>query len=113
MKMITRKEYVENPAELHKAYYEQFVTDEITDSVIRNFTIPRLVDAYIKDENFNTLPSDGWNVLTRFLPCYVSAGLKNVGDYLTVGRGVSILKTAARLVVLKEMDEQFDRIAGQ
>lgn len=97
--MITRAEYMENSSELHESYYGQFVTEEIKKLVISTFGILNLVSSLKEDKYMNNLSLEKWDILVGFLPSYVWAGLKNVGDNRSLGNGVCILKAGARLAV--------------
>jgi hypothetical protein len=108
--MITREEYMENSKELHWAYYGQFVTDGIKNMVISKFGIENLVSSLKEDKYMNNIPLKKWDDLVNFLPSYVWAGLKNMGELnvKTLSNGVCILKAGARIAVeefLKDKEE--------
>ena|SRR6186713_10270 len=96
--MYTRKDYLAGNC-THEEYYSQFVTDDILSLVKNTFGVGLLEESLSKDEHLNNIPLGQWDNLTGYLPRYVSAGFKNVGDYLTLAGGVCLLKTAAKIVV--------------
>lgn len=96
-----RKEYLDvvfesrdHMARLHRAYYSQFVTDEIKNLVIRYITRPKIEQSI--DRYFNDIPLSLWDALVPKLPRSVEDQLREHGDYLTTAGGVCILKEAAR-----------------
>ena len=96
--MYTRTQYLNSDC-THGEYYGQFVTSEIINLVKSRFGIERLENCFSKDEHLNNIPLENWDCLVSSLPRYVQAGLKNVGDYLTLAGGVCILKQAARMAI--------------
>jgi len=84
---------------LHRAYYGQYVTPEITNMVVRHFGRDALVAS--KDEHFNDLALRRWD---RLLPALQRVGgllaaLRANGDGgITACAGVCILKEAASQV---------------
>lgn len=53
MPMITRKEYMANSANLHRAYYSQFITEEMEQLIQLHIGLDRLLTS--KDEHFNDI----------------------------------------------------------
>lgn len=94
--MFTRKQYLNGEC-THEQYYEQFVTDQIKDLVLRVFGRAELTEAYQKDPNLNNIPLYHWDNLARHVNC--GKAMKPCGDYPTLAGQVCILKTAARLAI--------------
>lgn len=99
-----RKEYIgvvfesrDHMARLHRAYYSQFVTDEIKHLVLRGITRPK-IEQSIDHPSFNDIPLSEWDALVPKLPRSVEDQLREHGDYLTMAGGVCILKEAARQI---------------
>lgn len=100
--MIARKDYMSNSRILHHEYYSQFVTDKITDLVLKKFTHEKLKMAFGEDKNFNTIPLRLWDSVVRVnLRHDISLRLKleSYGDGFSLSSGVCILKAAGRQIV--------------
>jgi len=96
--MITRAQhmavYSDDPEGSHRAYYAQFVSDEVRRLVVRGIGVQEIRAS--TDRVFNDIPLRHWDALVRQLPRAVVAQLKEAGDWLSLGTGVCILKEAAR-----------------
>jgi len=94
--MMTRTEYMAlsrtEGMKAHRAYYAQFVNPAITSRVVQGIGAARLLAS--TDRHMNDIPLGMWDHLVDHLP--VANKMKEVGDYLTMGNGVCILKEAAR-----------------
>ena len=101
--MITRAQMFEasrtgDPYEAHRAYYRQFVTPALQQSVVANFGLPLLIDALAQDRNLNTIaPVQRWDGLVNAWDA--SAALKARGDFWSLASGVCIAKEAALMAV--------------
>lgn len=101
---MKRSEYLDNydggeaGAKLHRAYYEQFVTDEVRNVVLRCIGADAIKAS--TDPHFNDIRLDKWDrmVTCRMMPIGVAAALKEAGDWFGLGSGVCILKEAAQQI---------------
>jgi hypothetical protein len=112
-KMITRNEYIQNSNVLHNAYYEQFVEKTIINYVIQRFTTPRLVQAYLRDNRFNTIPLSEWDSAVSSLWDSSENTFPKAFYLLSLAGAVCVLKAAARIIAQKEIEEQLDRMSGR
>lgn len=60
--MITRKEYMANSRELHRAYYRQFITAQMKDIILRELGMKRLSSCN-DIEHFNDIPIHRWDAM--------------------------------------------------
>lgn len=100
--MITRKQYLENYSTqgtaAHRAYYSQFVDDDVLRVVESQFTAARLKKSFQSDEHFNNIPLQ-WDWLAQATRYMVERNLREHEDFWSLGTGVCILKEAARQIV--------------
>ena len=96
--MLTRKEYMADSQNLHRAYYGQFVTQRMQQSVVATFGIERLLSAFDADNHLNGIgPVQKWDGFVQ--PFDVQKALKACGDHYTLAGGVCIAKEAARKAI--------------
>ena len=91
--MFTRAQYMAGEC-THAEYYGQYVVDEVKQKAFW-FGKTNLIEAYLLDKNFNTIPLKKWDSLakrTRFPPIVED-------DYWTLAGKVCTLKEAARQIV--------------
>lgn len=97
--MYTRNQYLTNQC-TYNQYYDQFVTEQLKNAVIRNFTAANLAKAYDKDEHLNSIPFQSWAKLAYYCE---SSCMRNMyascGEYVTKAVAVCTLKQAAKHVV--------------
>lgn len=86
----------EHMHQLHRAYYGQFVTDEVTNLVLRTIGREALMNS--TDRSFSDIQLRRWGGMVSLLPASVPAQMRQCGDYLTLAGGVCILKEAARQI---------------
>lgn len=91
--------YEETSERPHKEYYSQFVTNDVCNLVLHTFGLEALLAS--PSEAFNDIPLARWEALVKLLPRSVAVDLDGVGDWLTLGSGVCVLKEAARQIVEK------------
>lgn len=94
--MLTRQEYMQDSARLHREYYAQFVTPGVLDTVRNWFGVERLVRA-TDQEYFNTIPLVEWDRLANAVPR--TQAMRDAGEGWSLGSAVCILKEAARQLV--------------
>lgn len=94
--MFTRKQYLNGEC-THEQYYEQFVTAQIKDLVLRMFGREELSMAFQRDPHLNNLPLRKWDALAPYVNC--REAMKPCGDFPTLAGQVCILKTAARMAI--------------
>lgn len=105
---MTRKEYLapfissDEAATRHRKYYAQFVTEGVLLLVEKGIGAERIAGS--KDGAFNDIPLHRWDALVSSLHTHgVAARLKELGDYLTLGTGVCVLKEAAKQLKEREV----------
>lgn len=108
--MITRKQHLDSyggtraeQTAQHRAYYAQFAEPRVLSLVRLTIGEDRIRASVDRDGAFNDIPLGEWDRLVSSLPPTVPRKLKELGDYLTLGNGVCILKEAARQI--READE--------
>ena len=101
---MTRAEYLRqsgDPKQAHRTYYSQFVDERVLTLVSRRWDVEFLVEQYAYDKHLNCIPLNHWDALVNRLPTTVPKKMEELGDYLTLGGGVCVLKEAARQLVEK------------
>jgi hypothetical protein len=95
--MITREKYLSAPydetGKVHQAYYGQFVTDDVKDSVLRHIPLATLKAS--KDTHLNDIGLGTWD---RVQVCRADA-MRALGDFPTSAGNVCIAKEAARQIL--------------
>jgi len=99
--MLTRKDYMENSAILHQAYYAEIALEIGLNPSILPASVGEIREKLKTDEHLNNIPLAQWDGRVQSLRG-ASAALKARGDYLTLGTGVCILKAYAKHVAEKE-----------
>jgi hypothetical protein len=99
--MYTRIERLENKC-THREYFAQFVNTNVLSLVENTFGRAHLKRAIATDEHLNNIPLSKWDSLVPRLGTYIANQLQMVGDWLTLGSGVCILKEAAKQITEKE-----------
>lgn len=95
--MITYQEYKQDSNNLHDAYYEQFVTEEIIRLVRRRFSTNTLKKA---GDSFNGIDIRRWDALAVAIDTKdMRDRVKAVGGWWSLADRVCILKAAAKRVV--------------
>ena len=98
---MTRAEYLAATGDrgaAHRAYYGQFVTQYIRETVQKRFGVRALREALEADPHLNGIPLGSWDMLTGCTKTQQGA-LKAAGDSWSLAGGVCILKEAALQVV--------------
>lgn len=95
-KIFTREDYL-NKRCTHRQYYSQFVTDSIKQTVLRAFSIDKLVSSYKEDDHLNSIPLQSWDMIA-YKPL-LKIPMKSCGDYLTKAGAVCIFKEAAYQII--------------
>lgn len=100
-KLITRKQYLADSANLHQAYYAQFLTDATRAVVVQRFGKEALLAS--KDPHFNDIPLAAWDMLAPRIRETCNTKLlgeaedQPPGRYLwSLGTAVCIAKAVAR-----------------
>lgn len=83
-------------AAAHREYYAQFVTPTVHALVVHYIGEPDILASV--DEHMNDIQLIRWDELVPMLGNAVANSLKEMGDYLTLGTGVCILKEAAKQI---------------
>lgn len=96
--MITRKEYMNNSNDLHRAYYAQMVTDQHKRSIIQLFGLDRLLTC--TDPHLNDIPLRCWDNLANSIKV---SNLKQYGENNSLSSKVCILKEAAKQIIEKHI----------
>jgi hypothetical protein len=98
-KVFTRKQYMANEC-THREYYGQFVTDKIKQAVLRVFSREKLVHAFKKDEDFNTLPLHQWDFIPHDFSEFAKAMKEaNGNSSISLSDCVCTSKEAARQII--------------
>jgi hypothetical protein len=97
-----RSEYMamrepEDQARAHRAYYSQYVTEEIKQRLLRRILLAELLNS--TDQYLNDIRLGRWDAIVRNLPRTTVQQLRENGDWLSLGTGVCILKEAARQII--------------
>lgn len=95
--MITREKYLSAPYDetgrVHRAYYGQFVTEDVKDAVLRHIPLKMLKAS--KDAHLNDIHLVVWDrVQVR-----QAAAMRARGDFLTTAGNTCIAKEAARQIL--------------
>ena len=108
--LITRKEYMADSKNLHKLYYEQFVTSGVIQLVKNRIGLQRIINS--TDPYFNDIPLIEWDRLNGLVKTYSDTRKKSEaegcekGKYLwSLSDGVCIAKAAARMIKSSHKDE--------
>ena len=105
---MTRKQYMSNHCHAYRAYYAQFVTPTVRNSVRLCFGMDRLVNDG-GQQFFNTIPLDEWDMLSnavirnRQLPVQM---MRDAGETLNIGVAGCILREAARQLVEEHVQSE-------
>ena len=91
---FTRKQYMEGEC-THDQYYDQFVTQDLKNTVLRS--IPEKQIVMSRDESFNDIPLRSWDWLARLNPVEPKK-FKELGDFTTMAGQICALKAAARQI---------------
>ena len=91
---FTRKQYMEGEC-THDQYYDQFVTPELKNTVLR--CIPEKQIVMSKHPHFSDIPLSAWDWIARIEPV-PRLSLEAVGDSSSLGTQVCALKAAARQI---------------
>ena len=91
---FTRKQYMEGEC-THNQYYDQFVTQDLKNAVLRS--IPEKQIVMSRDESFNDIPLRSWDWLARLNPVEPKK-FKELGDFTTMAGQICALKAAARQI---------------
>ena len=99
--MITRREYMANPSELHNDYYSQFLTESIMNYVSKRYSIPFICANY--EENHNWIQDlDVDTDVALIVKCDDGKTFKplfeKVGDHISLGGMVCLYKYALRII---------------
>ena len=97
--MITRQEYIQDSANLHQAYYAQFVDNYILNLVKSNIGLIKIKQS--NDQYFNDIPLTQWDRLHGIISMRCRAKYKQLGECNSLSTSVCIAKSAAR--ILKEV----------
>ena len=97
--MFTRNDYMEGKC-THDDYYVQFLGGEnfytnAFDLVLGRWTKEEIKNAYKENPDFNTLPLNGWDVLSESLIC---RPFREFEDVSTLAGKVCVLKRAAKII---------------
>lgn len=91
--MFTREQYLNGTCS-HREYYGQFVTESTKQAVKAIITLDRIRRS--KDSDFNDISLNRWDRCGLFINnCALRNGLRECGDYPTLGGLVCIAKEAA------------------
>lgn len=105
---MTRKQYMSNHCHAYRAYYAQFVTPAVRNSVRLCFGMERLVRCS-DQENFNNIPLAQWDMLSdaviryRRLPVQM---MRDAGETLSIAVAGCILREAARQLVEEHVQSE-------
>ena len=91
---FTRKQYMEGEC-THNQYYDQFVTQDLKNAVLRS--IPEKQIVMSRDESFNDIPLRSWDWLAKLNPVEPKK-FKELGDFTTMSGQICALKAAARQI---------------
>lgn len=109
MKIITRKEYMDNltgkdedaRGAIFRAYYAQFVTPRAVVAVKQCIGLERLKSS--TDKHLNDIPLELWDKLSY--AAFSSPNIGLAGEWKTPATAVCILKEAARQIVEGKWDD--------
>lgn len=104
---MTRNEYIttyttgEEGYKTFRAYYNQFITKEITDLVRKTFGVDRLKKAYKDDKHFNNIPLSYWD---RLAGLGKGCNVRSIDQWNDTG-GKSVLKSLVDMKLIKTCGE--------
>lgn len=102
--VITRKEYLADSANLHRAYYAQFVTLHLRHHIAERIGMDRLRAS--TDPHLNDIPIQEWERLTWMMPLGAFNRMRATGDTVTQSGMVCVLKEAARQAIEHDAEEE-------
>lgn len=110
--MLTRNDYMKDSSNLHRAYYGQFVNEQVKNAVLQFIGKDALLKS--KDEHLNDIPLKKWDALGGFAfsnttgemlhkPATIEpveiAKLREAGEGVSSATLVCIYKEAARQIM--------------
>ncbi len=99
--MFTRQDYLDHRVS-HEEYYSQFVTDYIKKCVQAHFGIDELARAHQGDRYFDNIPLNQWDAIALIPDTWnkdFQEKMLAIGDFISLGTRVWVLKEAARQLV--------------